>query len=167
MAVLPILTYPDPRLRLEAAPVADFAEPSFQGLVDDLIDTMNHAPWCVGVAAPQVGESVQLLVIDCDRSRKKIPLHHGLLVVVNPAILAWQGMAIAREGCLSLPQYTGNVARAVDMNVQFQDRHGVTQTMDMADFEARVLQHEMDHLEGKLFVDRVVSRRSDLFPRRH
>lgn len=167
MTVLKIVLYPDPVLREICQDVADFTDPALQTLVDNMVETMRQAPGCVGIAAPQVGRAVQVLVMDCSLARKPAPDHHGLLVMCNPVILKWSGMDVGREGCLSIPDYTGNVVRAVELTVQFQDRHGVQQTLALSNFEARLFQHEMDHLEGKLFVDRVVSRKADLFPRKN
>ncbi len=166
MAILNILTYPDPGLRHISDEIVDFDDPGLQTLIDDLLETMLHAPVCVGVAAPQTGHSVRLLVIDCGNARKPPEHHHGRLVICNPIILQWSGMEVGREGCLSLPDLTGNVVRAVEVAVQFQDRQGREQVMTMTGFEARVVQHEMDHLDGKLFTDRIVSRKADLFKRK-
>ena len=166
MAILKILTFPDDRLRLTSETITDFTEDGLQALVDDLVDTMNAGPACVGIAAPQVGRPIRLLVMDCTNLRKPPPDHHGLLIACNPVILQWSGMEVAREGCLSLPDYTGNVVRAIDTTVKFQDRTGQGQTVMLTHFEARVMQHEMDHLEGRLFTDRMVSRKADLFKRK-
>ena len=167
MAILEILTYPDPRLSREADDVTDFDDPAFQQLVDDLEETMEASPGCVGVAAPQAGRLVRLLVMDCGLARKPMAGHHGRLIVVNPEILKWAGMEVAREGCLSLPDYTGNVMRAVEVKVRFQDRRGRERIAEFTGFEARLYQHEADHLDGKLFLDRVVSRKADLFKRKN
>lgn len=164
--VLEILTYPDERLRAECEDIEDFTSPAFQSFVDDLIETMQASPYCVGIAAPQVGKAIQMVVMDAGAARKPIPNHHGLLVMCNPLILEWSGMEVGREGCLSLPDYTGNVMRALDVAVQFQDRHGNEHAASFKGFEARIAQHEMDHLEGKLFIDRFVSRKADLFRRK-
>ncbi|MBF0187457.1 MAG: peptide deformylase [Magnetococcales bacterium] len=166
MAILDILTYPNDTLREPCEPVTAFADPAFQTFVDDLLETMHAAPGCVGIAAPQVGMLKELLIMDCSLTRKPPKGHHGLQVVCNPVILDWSGMEVAREGCLSLPDFTGNVMRAQDVSVQFQDRHGEEIAMNMQGFEARVIQHEMDHLEGRLFIDRVISRKADIFKRK-
>lgn len=165
MAVLDILLYPDDRLRQECDPVQDLG--AVQGLVDDMVATMAGAPGCVGIAAPQVGALVQVVVVDCGQARKPPPGHHGRLIMINPVILSWSGMAVAREGCLSLPDYTGNVMRAEGVSVQFQDRQGHEHVISVEGFEARVVQHELDHLEGRLFIDRLVSRKADLFTRKN
>ncbi|MBF0426399.1 MAG: peptide deformylase [Magnetococcales bacterium] len=166
MPSLEILTYPDARLRDLADPVTDFSDPSLQTFIDDLLEGMRSGPGSMGLAAPQVGRSIQIIAIDCGLMKKPPPEHHGLIVACNPEILTWSGMEIAREGCLSIPDYTGNVVRATEISVQYQDRHGEEQTLILHGFEARVWQHEVDHLEGRLFIDRIVSRRSDLFKRK-
>lgn len=166
MALLKILTYPDPGLRQVSEEITDFTDPAVQALVDDLLETMAKSPVCVGVAAPQTGHLLRLLVMNCGNARKPPPDHHGLLVVCNPVILNWSGMEVGREGCLSLPDLTGNVVRALDVAVQFQDREGRERAVALTGFEARVMQHEMDHLDGRLFTDRIVSRKADLFQRK-
>jgi peptide deformylase len=166
MAVLDILLYPNERLREISEEVEDFTDPDLQRYIDDLIETMHAGPACVGVAAPQTGKLLRMVIIDCSLTKNPPADHHGQLVVINPVILNWSGMEVAREGCLSLPDYTGNVMRAVDVMVQFQDRHGKEHALAMTDFESRVIQHEMDHLDGKLFTDRIVSRKADLFRRK-
>ncbi|MBF0096992.1 MAG: peptide deformylase [Magnetococcales bacterium] len=167
MAILDILTYPDDRLREHAEEIEDFSDPALQCLIDDLLETMASLPACVGVAAPQTGRSLRLLVMDCGNGRKPPAHHHGQLVVINPDILHWSGTDIGREGCLSLPDYTGNVVRAQTVRVTFQDRQGVAQTLELTGYEARVMQHEIDHLDGRLFTDRIVSRKTDLFQRKN
>ncbi|WP_130472718.1 peptide deformylase [Candidatus Magnetaquicoccus inordinatus] len=167
MAILEILTYPDVRLRAYAEEINDFSALALQQLIDDLLETMAALPACVGVAAPQTGHALRLLVMDCGNGRKPPAQHHGQLVVINPEILQWSETDIGREGCLSLPDYTGNVLRAQTIRVRFQDRNGVEQTLDLSGFEARVMQHEIDHLDGRLFTDRIVSRKTDLFLRKN
>ncbi|ABK45980.1 peptide deformylase [Magnetococcus marinus MC-1] len=168
MAILDVLVYPDQRLlqpcrSLEAE---EFKTAAFQAFVEDLIETTQHAPGCVGLAAPQVDHAIRMVVVNCGLARKPPDEHHGELILCNPEIISWEGMETAREGCMSVPDYTGNVMRATHISVQFQDRHGQEQVRHFKGFEARVVQHEMDHLEGKLFTDRVVSRKADLFPRK-
>lgn len=164
--VLPILLYPDELLRRPGRLVASARDPEVQGVIDDLVDTMLASPGCVGLAAPQVNRDLQVLVCDCGLARRPTADHHGLLVMCNPQIQRWAGQEVGREGCLSLPDYTGNVVRAVEMAVRFLDRSGEFVTLTLCGYEARVVQHEMDHLEGKLFIDRVISRKADLFPRK-
>ncbi|MGD2063515.1 MAG: peptide deformylase [Nitrospirota bacterium] len=164
MAVLPILVYPDPRLKRIAAPVTDFGA-DLHGFLADLEETMAAGPGGVGIAAPQVDRLERIILVDCSRARKPCA-NHGFLEMINPQILEWEGMAVGREGCMSLPDFTANVMRATTVVCQFADRDGVTQVVRAEGFEARAIQHEMDHLEGMLFIDRVVSRKTDVFPRK-
>jgi peptide deformylase len=119
----------------------------------------------VGIAAPQVGQFQRVVIIDCSITRKPVP-NHGRLVLVNPEIAKWEGHEVGREGCLSIPDYTGNVVRASRIQLTAQDPWGEPLSFDMEGFEARAVQHEIDHLDGLLFIDRVVSRRTDLFRRK-
>ncbi len=113
----------------------------------------------------EIGESKERVLI-VDVSGRKKTRNHGYLVLVNPEITEWDGFAMGREGCLSVPDYTGNVVRAERIQLEALDRHGEPLSFDMDGFEARAIQHEMDHLDGLLFLDRLVSRRQDLFQRK-
>jgi peptide deformylase len=163
VAVLDILTYPDDRLRQVSEPVERF-DVALQARIDDLEETRLAGPGAVGIAAPQVGWFQRVLIIDVSGRRKT--KSHGHLVLVNPEITEWDGFAIGREGCLSVPDYTGNVVRAERIKLDALDREGNALHFDMEGFEARAVQHEMDHLDGLLFLDRLVSRRQDLFRRK-
>jgi peptide deformylase len=163
MAVLDILTLPDERLRRVSEPVQVF-DGELQRFIDDLEETRRAGPAAVGIAAPQVGRFQRIVILDVSK-KKNIP-NHGHLVLVNPEITHWEGFEIGREGCLSVPDYTGNVVRATRLRLQSRDREGATLDLEMEGFEARAAQHELDHLDGLLFVDRVVSRRTDLFRRK-
>ncbi|MBK9131409.1 MAG: peptide deformylase [Gammaproteobacteria bacterium] len=163
MAVRPVLTYPDEQLKRVADPVADFDD-ALRRAVTDLEETMRAGPAAVGIAAPQVGWGRRVVIIDA--SAKPQWPNHGRLVLVNPEIIAWEGSVIGREGCLSVPDYTGNVVRAERLTLEARDERGRQQRYEMEGFEARVAQHEIDHLNGLLFIDRVVSRRNDLFRRK-
>ncbi|OIO59748.1 MAG: peptide deformylase [Alphaproteobacteria bacterium CG_4_10_14_0_2_um_filter_63_37] len=165
MAIREILVYPDPILAQVADEIGDVHDPEIQTLIDDLIETMQAGPGGVGIAAPQVGASRRLVVVDCS-GHKKVTTCHGLMVLVNPEILDWQGMEVAREGCMSLPDYTADVVRAVSVKLAASDRDGNPVVIETEGFEARAIQHEMDHLEGKLFIDRVVSPKRDLHRRK-
>jgi peptide deformylase len=163
MAVLTILTYPDPRLTEESQPVSEFDD-ELRAFVADLEQTMRAAPGGVGIAAPQVGRLQRVVIVDVS-SKPKIE-GHGRLVLVNPEITRWEGMELGREGCMSVPDYTGNVIRAESIDVTAQDEFGSELTLECRGFEARAIQHEIDHLDGMLFLDRLVSRRKDLFRRK-
>lgn len=165
MSVMDILVYPDERLKGESLPVDDFGQ-EFQEFIDELEETRLAGPGAVGIAAPQVGRRIRAVIVDVSKMKRPVP-NHGYLVLVNPEITEWEGYEIGREGCLSVPDYTGNVIRATRIALQAQDRYGEMQRYEMEGFEARAVQHEIDHLDGLLFVDRVVSRRSDIFRRKN
>jgi len=164
MAILDILKIPDERLKQVSAPVEVFDD-ELRAFIDDLEETRLDGPGAVGIAAPQVGRFQRIIIVDLSNARKPVP-NHGHMVLVNPEIEHWDGYEIGREGCLSVPDYTGNVSRATHIEVKAQDPWGEPLEYEMEGFEARALQHELDHLDGMLFVDRVVSRRTDLFQRK-
>jgi peptide deformylase len=164
MAVLEILKIPDERLKRVSEAVEGFDEP-LRDFIDDLEETRQAGPGAVGIAAPQVGHFQRIVIIDVSKVRKPGP-NHGYLVLINPEITRWDGFEMGREGCLSVPDYTGNVIRATTIQVRAQDPEGAPLSYEMEGFEARALQHELDHLDGMLFIDRVVSRRTDLFRRK-
>lgn len=162
MARLDVLIYPDERLRRVARPVERF-DTALRAFVGDLEETLKAGPAAVGIAAPQVGRNERVVIVDA--SGRPGCRHHGRLVLVNPEITARGGAVVGREGCLSVPDYTGNVIRAEWVTVEACDEYGRPRRYDMEGFEARVTQHEIDHLDGLLFIDRLVSRR-DLFRRK-
>ena len=164
MAILEILKIPDPRLKQESDPV-EFFDDDLRAFIADLEETRQAGPAAVGIAAPQVGHFQRVVILDCSQTRKPVP-NHGHLILVNPEITHWDGFELGREGCLSVPDYTGNVIRAERIKLAAQDAQGKSHEYEMEDYEARVLQHEVDHLDGLLFLDRVVSRRTDLFQRK-
>lgn len=147
MARRAILEYPDPRLRLQSEPVADF-DADLSHLADDLIETL-HATGGIGLAAPQVDDRRRVLVMDHsgDASAPR--------VYVNPVILADAAPGLVEESCLSLPGLVGNVIRATQVRVQAQKRDGTRFEHDLTGMEAVCLQHEIDHLDGRLFLDRL------------
>jgi peptide deformylase len=163
VALLEILTIPDPRLKQESAPVEHFNE-ELRAFILDLEETMRASPGGVGIAAPQVGRFQRIVILDLS-SKPKIK-QHGRLVLINPEITHWEGMAKGREGCMSVPDYTGNVIRAEKIKFTAFDEYGEQQDYETEGFEARAVQHEVDHLDGILFIDRLVSRRTDLFQRK-
>lgn len=165
MAVRPILVYPDPLLKQVAVCVLA-VEASVVGLVQDLVDTMQAAGHSVGVAAPQIGDLRRVAVVDVSHSKlgQQQP-NHGLLEMVNPQIIERSGNRVFREGCMSVPEYTGNVTRAERIVVEFTDRQGRLRVVESTGFEAVAIQHELDHLDGRLFLDRVSSLKTDVFRR--
>jgi peptide deformylase len=120
---------------------------------------------CVGLAAPQLGDEVRIVVVDVSE-HPRATRHHGLLVLVNPVIKRSSGSEIAREGCLSIPDLTANVKRSTEVTVEATGSDGAIQAIEAEGFEARALQHEMDHLDGILFLDRVANLTTDVFRRK-
>lgn len=164
MTVLDILTIPDERLKQLSEPVTEFDQ-ALMDFVSILEQTRRQGPAAVGIAAPQVGHFQRIAIVDCSTTRKPVP-NHGNLVLINPEITHWEGYDMGREGCLSVPDYTGNVIRATQIKLKAMDTSGNTHEYEMEGYEARAVQHEIDHLDGTLFIDRVVSRRTDLFRRK-
>lgn len=162
MAPSELLVYPDARLRQVSLEVIDFGE-RLRNFVANLEATMRAGPSAVGIAAPQVGRLERIVIVDAS-SRKGVS-HHGRQVMINPRIVMEEGSVVGREGCLSVPDFTGNVERAERITIESQDESGQMMRFDMEGFEARVALHEIDHLDGRLFIDRVVSRH-DLFRRK-
>jgi peptide deformylase len=145
MALRTILEFPDPRLRTRAEPVTCF-DAALGTLIDDMLETMYAAPG-IGLAATQVDFHKRVIVIDISKE------HNEPLVLINPEILAREGEASTEEGCLSVPGIFDEVKRAASVRVRAQDRHGATFEREFDDVLAVCIQHEMDHLEGRLFVD--------------
>jgi len=161
MAIRPLASSGDPVLRTKAKKVRDFG-PSLQELVDDMVETMRDAPG-VGLAAPQIGVSLRVAVIELpaddeeEKEEEKDPYSGKLIVLCNPEIVKNWGEEEQQEGCLSMPEYVGEVSRAARVVVKAQDRRGKQIRVRAEGFMARVLQHEIDHLNGMIFVDRVES----------
>jgi peptide deformylase len=145
MALLTILEYPDPRLKRIAAPVTAF-DASLKKLVEDMAETMYQAPG-IGLAATQVDVHKRVIVIDVS------PDKSDLKVIVNPEIVAASGETMAEEGCLSVPEYYDKVRRAANVTLKAQDQSGKPYTLDADGLLSVCIQHEMDHLQGKLFVE--------------
>ena len=157
MAVREVLLYPDPRLKEVARP-AQASE--VDAIAEDLIDTMRSYERCVGIAAPQIGIPSRVAIVDVSE-HPKAETSSGLIVLANPHVRAARGAEVGREGCLSLPDVTANVGRATEIVVEH-----LGGTVECRGFEARCVLHEMDHLDGILFLDRVVSLVDDVFRRR-
>jgi len=163
VAVRDVLRYPHPALKQAAPPVAA-NDPTAAAVARDLVDTMRSFGHCVGLAATQLELMVRMLVVDVSEHSKATE-SHGLLVLVNPRIVLHSGAEVAREGCLSIPQLTANVRRATEVVIEASSPRGERLVIDACGFEARCLQHELDHLDGILFLDRVDSL-SNVFRRR-
>jgi peptide deformylase len=145
MALLPILEFPDPRLRTRAQPVQE-VDAALRRLIDDMFETMYAAPG-IGLAATQVNVHKRLLVIDISEK------HNEPLALINPEIVAREGVEESEEGCLSVPGIYDKVSRADRIRVRALDRNGKQIEFDAEGLLAVCIQHEMDHLDGKLFVD--------------
>jgi len=163
MALRTIRTYPDPVLRAKTTRV-DTIDDSLQRLIDDMVETMHAAPG-VGLAANQVGVPLQLAVIDIGEREEGRP-KRSLIVLINPEILFQEGSVIAEEGCLSIPDLTEKVKRAARVRVRAQDRTGKPFELEADGLMAKALQHEIDHLNGILFVDRLSSLKRNIFRRK-
>ncbi len=161
---LQILTYPDERLARTSQPVEHFDD-ELCSFVADLEATMRAGPGGVGIAAPQTGRLQRIVIVDVS-SKPKIK-HHGRLILINPEIITWEGHVLGREGCMSVPDYTGNVVRAERITLEARDEFGILLHYELEGYEARAVQHEIDHLDGLLFLDRLVSRHNDLFRRKN
>ena len=163
MAVRDIVLFPDARLTTTCRPVRDSGVDEMT-LARDLVATMRAHRGCVGIAAPQVGELVRMLVVDVGSNPRAVS-NHGLLILIDPLVVEVAGASTMREGCLSIPDFTGDVRRPERVLVEATDLEGNRCRVDCDAWEARVLLHELDHLDGMLFLDRVSSGRH-VFPRR-
>lgn len=164
MSSQPIRRFPDPLLKQPSTPVARL-DAAVSSLIDALITTMRRHPRCVGLAAPQIGRSLRVAVMDASRS-PNVTQSRGLLVLVNPTLEEPGDWTVGREGCLSIPDFTANVRRATRVRLWAQDRNGAPYEAWLEGFEAIIAQHETDHLDGLLFLDRAANLRTDVFPRK-
>lgn len=162
MTVREVRRIPDRVLKTPAEPVGEAVD---EALAADLIDTMRASPACVGLAAPQIGISRRAFALDVS-SHPKATVVHGLVVMFDPHIVEASGRKVGREGCMSVPDLTANVARATSIVVQGRSAEGEALVIATEGFEARAFQHEIDHLDGLLILDRVASLESDVFARR-
>ncbi len=163
MALREIRKYPDPVLRKKTARV-ERIDGTIDRLIEDMVETMHAAPG-VGLAANQVGVSLQLAVIDLS-SRDDEEQRHPLLVIINPEMLVMEGSVVEEEGCLSIPDYAEKVKRAARVKVRAQDRTGKKFEIEAEGLMAKALQHEIDHLNGLLFVDKLSPLKKNFFRRR-
>jgi peptide deformylase len=164
VAVRPVLRLPAPALKAAARPVAG-DHTAAAAVAADLVDTMRAYDHCVGLAAPQIGVGLRVLCVDVT-GHPRAGSRAGLVVLCDPEVVAAGEPAAAREGCMSVPDLTGNVARPATVAVRGRTPEGATRLVEADAIEARALLHELDHLDGLLFLDRVVSASTDLFRRR-
>lgn len=156
----PIVRYPAPVLQTPAALVTTF-DAELDRLIDDMVDTMYAAPG-IGLAAPQIGVSLRVCVIDLTVGRRG----GELLVLINPEVISREGLQTEEEGCLSVPGFDATVARPAKAVVKALDRKGTERTIEGTGLLARALQHELDHLDGALFLDRLRGIKRDLIVRK-
>jgi peptide deformylase len=155
---------PDPALS-EVCAAADPLDPAVIELADAMVALMRASPGCVGIAAPQVGHPISLFVLDVTGARR-VESCAGLVVLCSPELVASEGREVRREGCLSVPDLTGDVPRATSVVVVgAAPGTGEERRIEANAFEARALQHELDHLQGLLFLDRIAGAHA-LFPRK-
>ncbi len=170
MALREIRKYPDPVLRKKTGRIEQIDD-SLNCLIEDMVQTMRAAPG-VGLAANQVGEPIQLAVIDLgvrdeDEDENESENPHELLVIINPEVLSLEGSVVEDEGCLSIPEYSEKVKRAAKIRVRAQDRTGKPFEIEAEGLLAKALQHEIDHLNGLLYIDRLSPLKKNIFKRRH
>ena len=161
MRIYPIRLFPDPVLRKKAAS-ADWNARQTQDFIKNLVTTLSAQPSGVGIAAPQVGVSERVIIVDVS---SKDPAK-TLEIMMNPKILRLEGEILSREGCMSLPDYTANVKRATRVQIEWVDKDGHLRRKTTEGIEAICLQHEIDHLNGLLFIDRVASLKTEVFVRK-
>jgi len=159
MAIRTILKYPDPVLRQKAAPVEDFGA-ELEKLVSDMAETMYDAPGA-GLAATQIGVQQQVVVMDVGPKEKK-----ELTVLINPEIVSTEGEVVDEEGCLSVIEFSAKVKRAQKIMVRAKDMQGNSLELEAEEWFARVIQHEVDHLHGILYIDRISVLKRSLYKKK-
>ena len=160
MAIRKITEYPNPILRVKTKDGIDMERA--KRIVRDLTDTMRAFPGCIGLAAPQIGVSERIAVVDVsDKEPGK-----GLLVLINPKIVEAKGEKVIREGCLSIQSLTANVKRSVSVTAEWLTLKGTVERHSADGIEAICIQHEIDHLNGTLFIDRLLCAQTDIFRRK-
>lgn len=165
MAIREIRKYPDPVLRARTARV-EAVDDTINRLIDDMVETMHAAPG-VGLAANQVGVPLQVAVIDISpREEQEKGKRRPLVVIINPEIVSTEGSVVEEEGCLSIPDFSEKVKRAAKVKVRAQDRTGKLFELEAEGLMAKALQHEIDHLNGLLFVDRLSPLKKNIFRRK-
>jgi len=161
MPVREVLRLPERVLKLRSD---ELSGRTADELIADLVETMRASPACVGLAAPQIGANQRVIVVDVT-SHPKTRTCHGLVCLIDPVIVDTSGRNVGREGCMSVPDLTARVARAERVVVRGVDQDGAERVIATDAFEARALQHEIDHLDGLLILDRVASLSTDVFRR--
>ena len=162
MPVRLVFRVPEHVLKAQASAIGDERD---DALARDLVDTMRASPACVGLAAPQIGVSRRAIAVDVSGHPKATTVH-GLVVLFDPTVTESSGVVVGREGCMSVPDLTANVARATHVVVEGRTPDGQSVVISSEGFEARALQHEIDHIDGLLILDRVASLTTDVFHRK-
>lgn len=165
MSILPIFTYPNQLLRTKCNPVSSIDAKTLK-LIDDMIETMYSFPGCIGISAPQVGKLFRIITVDVSKHKNAPINNHGLITFINPVVIDKKGKTIFREGCLSIPDYTGNVERVNRIKVKGKDINERRSEFYSDGIESIAIQHEIDHLDGILFIDRISSLKTDIFVRK-
>jgi peptide deformylase len=159
MPLRPVLQFPDPRLKRKSEPVGEVTD-AIRQLAADMIEVMYDEPG-IGLAAPQVGEAIRMIVMDTDWTDEGGEKKPG--VMINPEILAREGEITWNEGCLSVPDFNADVERSARVRVRYQDLEGKTHEEDASELRAVCFQHELDHLDGVLFIDRISKLKRSLY----
>jgi peptide deformylase len=165
VGVKTVVNYPARVLKGLAGPIGEIGDRE-RRLAQDLVDSMYDAPGCVGLAAPQIGVPLRAFALDVSVMRKPPEGNHGLVVLFDPELITAEGSDVKREGCMSVPDYTCDVRRATRIVVRGTTPEGDHRVVEAHGFEARAFQHELDHLDGLLILDRVASARTDVFRRK-
>lgn len=165
MAVCEVLLVPDARLK-QACDAVEIFDATLRETIENLEDTRRASPGCVGIAASQIGVLQRIAIVDTSAHKKHGASSSGHITLINPVITRREGERLGREGCLSLPDFTANVRRALLVEVEYSDAAGARKNLVAQDFEAVVIQHELDHLDGILFLDRVANLATDVFARK-
>lgn len=160
MSIRKIFQYPEPVLRAQTKKVTEFDE-ELHTLVEDMAETMYDAPG-IGLAAPQIGESLKLIVVDTSID----PENRQYMALINPEIIEHEGNQLDEEGCLSVPELTSKVKRFKKITVKYQDLEGQETSLTTEDRFAVVLQHEIDHINGILFIDHLSSLKRNLYKKK-
>ncbi len=161
MAILKILTYPDPKLKKKSSPVEKI-DKEIEKLLDDMTETMYDAPG-VGLAAPQVGVNFRVIVVDISAREQDSP---GLIELINPEIISSEGVMVGEEGCLSIPGFSSEVKRKAKVKVKGLDRNGHFIELEGTGLLARAFQHEIDHIDGILYIDRLSRLKRELLKKK-
>jgi peptide deformylase len=162
MALRPVLQFPDKRLKRTSEPISEVTE-EIRTLARDMLDVMYDEPG-IGLAAPQLGEAIRLIVVDTDWTEEDA--ERQPIVAVNPEIVASDGKITWTEGCLSVPDFTADVERAERVTLRYTDLEGAEQVEEAEGLRAVCFQHEIDHLDGVLFIDRISRLKRSLYVQR-